>query len=629
MRRKEPKIQQFLRIGTQELLAGGSFVAYSSNSARPMLEGMIYAATIRLMEIVVMFLSGIYFGFIQDFNLLEIAFALAILWAIKRGTLPALSTIGRLEDAALRAIKLRWLRIVGVPAIAILLRVALLPVLPMPRPVVADEFSHLLLADTLLHGRLANPTHPFWIHFESLHIIQRPHYVSNYFPGQAIILAAAIRAAGNPWIGILALSGAFSAALFWMLRGWFTTRWAVFGTMLAILRFGIGSYWINGYHGGFLAAIGGALVAGAYARLRKRIGLLHSIVFGVGCVLMLINRPFEGFFFAAAMTACLAVEVFRRGREFKMLTLARFVVPVATVVTLAATALGFYFSRVTGSPLVTTYAISQRTYGWPMALAWVDPPRVVLSHVELQRYYDYEVLEHTKVSGILNFVEYITFRLQEYWRFFLGPVLTLALLGFSGCWKARRYRPLIIGAAAVLAAVLGEGASSPHYMAPAAACIVAIVVACFRQLSAVPVGIFLRRAAPLVMILVLALRITAQNAGLPYTQKINFQSWCCKVQGNYNKARIEDELRRRPGTHLVFVKTKTEGSNLFQWIYNEADIDGAKIVWARDLGPEENARLRSYFAGRECWLVDPNLDPSPIARYADKGEAVTALTGRK
>jgi hypothetical protein len=127
-----------------------------------------------------------------------------------------------------------------------------------------------------------------------------------------------------------------------------------------------------------------------------------------------------------------------------------------------------------------------------------------------------------------------------------------------------------------------------------------------------------------VIIVVLGLRIGAQNAGLPYTQKINFQSWCCKVQGNYNKARIEDGLRQRPGPQLVFVKPKTTGSNLFQWIYNEADIDHAKIVWARDLDQVENNKLRAYFAGRECWIVDPNSDPSTIAPCAAGPVTATA-----
>ncbi|MBV8068549.1 MAG: hypothetical protein JO270_01490, partial [Acidobacteriaceae bacterium] len=45
-------------------------------------------------------------------------------------------------------------------ALPIFMRLLLLPNHPVPRPQIYDEFSHLLLADTLLHARLANSAHP-------------------------------------------------------------------------------------------------------------------------------------------------------------------------------------------------------------------------------------------------------------------------------------------------------------------------------------------------------------------------------------------------------------------------------------------------------------------------------------
>ncbi|MGA2593578.1 MAG: hypothetical protein ABSH32_26990, partial [Bryobacteraceae bacterium] len=42
----------------------------------------------------------------------------------------------------------------------IALRLALLPHSPVPTPSGADDFAHLLVADTLRHFRLANPPHP-------------------------------------------------------------------------------------------------------------------------------------------------------------------------------------------------------------------------------------------------------------------------------------------------------------------------------------------------------------------------------------------------------------------------------------------------------------------------------------
>jgi hypothetical protein len=170
-----------------------------------------------------------------------------------------------------------------------------------------------------------------------------------------------------------------------------------------------------------------------------------------------------------------------------------------------------------------------------------------------------------------------------------------------------------LGLAGALCAILLEGAASPHYIAPATAVIVAILVECCRHLQARRIAIL--PLLPATMVLVLALRIGAQDLGLPYTQKLNFQSWCCKVQGNMNKSRITEGLRQIPGKHLVFVQTKTDENNLFQWIYNDANIDSSPVVWARDLGPERNSQLAAYFAGRQVWMVDPNVEPATCKKY--------------
>ncbi len=560
----------------------------------------------RLLEVLLMTLGGAWQGVRQDFNLFEIALIAAGVWLWKRGRLPRFPKIPRPPRP--------WLAAILIACGAIALRLALIPVLRVPIPIVSDEFSHLLLADTLLEGRAANPTHPFWEHFESLHILQQPHYVSNYFPGHAAVLAAARLAFGNPWAGILAESLAFLLALYWALAGWMPARWAMFGVLVAALRFAIASYWINAYHGGFLPALGGALVLGAFARLRRRTTFLQSFVLGLGLAILAATRPFEGGLFAVPIVAALAWQY-----RARFPALLRTFAPAALVSAAALVLLGMYFERVTGSPLVTAYQISQKTYGWPMGLPWTPPPRVQLRHVEIERYYEYEISEHQKVDGPIDFLEYLTFRVQEYWRFFIGPVLSIPLLFVPLVWRRRPM--LFLAMSGALLAILAEGAASPHYLAPATAAIIAILVECTRHLKA---SRTLDIAwLPAAMALVLMLRIGAQAAGLPYTQELNFQSWCCRVEGNLNKSRIAGELAKIPGKHLVFVKAKTDPANLFQWIYNAADIDASPIVWARDLGAERNAKLAAYFSDRDTWMADPNLNPSSCERYSPAQAVIT------
>ena len=85
------------------------------------------------------------------------------------------------------------------------------------------------------------------------------------------------------------------------------------------------------------------------------------------------------------------------------------------------------------------------------------------------------------------------------------------------------------------------------------------------------------------------------------------------------------------GDHLVFVNAKTERKNLYQWIYNDANIDLSRIVWARDLGDARNAQLAAYYNGsREVWMVDPNVEPATIERmkYEAAGNPVNPAPTR-
>ena len=71
------------------------------------------------------------------------------------------------------------------------------------------------------------------------------------------------------------------------------------------------------------------------------------------------------------------------------------------------------------------------------------------------------------------------------------------------------------------------------------------------------------------------------------------------------------------GNHLILVRHSSgyvEGSD--EVVYNSANIDAARIVWARDMGETKNRELIDYYKGnRTVWLYQADTNPPRLARY--------------
>src|SRR5271154_4865117 len=135
-----------------------------------------------------------------------------------------------LESAFVRLAEKKSLAILIAGLLPLVARALLLPILPIPRPAIQDEFSYLLASDTFASGRLANPTPALPEHFETLQELIRPVYASKYPPLSGLVMAAAQKLTGVPWVGVWLSMGVLCALVCWALQGWLPSVWALAGS---------------------------------------------------------------------------------------------------------------------------------------------------------------------------------------------------------------------------------------------------------------------------------------------------------------------------------------------------------------------------------------------------------------
>ena len=483
-------------------------------------------------------------------------------------------------------------------------------------PFVHDEFSYLLAGDTFAHGRLTNPVHPLWQHFETFHVLQQPSYQSKYPPAQGLFLAAGQLLTGRPIVGVwlsLALAG---AALYWCLRAWTPRGWAFFGSLLPSIRFGSGlflddhwwSYWGGSFWGGAVALCGACLAFGAAARLLHGPRLRTSLLLGLGFAILASSRPFEGLIVAVFLTVLLLLGLGRK-REWARLT--RGMGPAAVVVAVSLCGLGYYNWRVTGSPLVPPYTAYADAYDVVPVFTFGElatPPEY--HHETLREFHLGFMVEGFQAQKEGFGIEVADIRLLV--AFFLGPMLgMLTLLGLL--WRDRwlLYVLIVLGAAFASHSVTLSRIFLPHYFAAFTPALVLLTVRGLRVLATWRVrgsriGVSVAKALVAATVVTFVL-----NVGLRMRQSPSDRFRAAIV-----RPRIIERLLTEGSRHVVLVRYAPHHNIHQEWVYNLSEIDEARIVWAREMGMTENQALLDYYHDRRAWLLEADVDPPRLSRYS-------------
>jgi hypothetical protein len=189
--------------------------------------------------------------------------------------------------------------------------------------------------------------------------------------------------------------------------------------------------------------------------------------------------------------------------------------------------------------------------------------------------------------------------------------LLLALPGVPYALRDRKMRLPIVALAIVAAGLFSVVWSAAHYAAPITCVLLLLIVQAVRHLRTMrwhgrPLGIALSRALVLCLLFDTVFYV-AQGVCDPLF-------WPC--EGDPSRAAIEKKLEHTPGKHLILVRYTDDEHNIHDdWVYNGAEIDGAKVLWAREMDAEQNAKLLAYFKDRKIWLVTPDTDNTYLEPY--------------
>jgi hypothetical protein len=487
---------------------------------------------------------------------------------------------------------IRWMLVLA--AAPIVLRLLLVPGHPIPEPAVSDDFSYVLQADTLRHFRLANPPHALPQFFETFFVLQEPTYSSIFPLGQGIAIAVGWVLFGHPWAGVALSIGALCALCYWMLRAWTTPGWALAGGILAVFLFGPLSQWTNSFWGGAVSGCAGCLVFGALPRLRESGRLRDALLLGTGLGLQILTRPFE----SVLLVLCV------------LLWLPRKAAPSLLVVAAALGLTAIHNRAVTGSWLTMPYQLSRQQYGVPTTFTF-QPLPVPERPLTREQQLDYRI--QSQMHDKLGFGARLADRLRWY-RFYFLPPLLLAIPFFLLRLREHRFAWV---AAAILVFVLGTNFYPyfyTHYVAAVACLFLLVSVAGLERLSRIR-----PQAAHAIIALCVAHFAFWYGLHLFGGQNTSLARYETGTAINYGDPEGRIEIRRRlleaPGKHLVFVRYGPLHT-FKEWVHNPADIDAARIVWARDLG-QENGKLRRYYPDRDVWVVEPDAQPPRLLRVQE------------
>ncbi|AHF94729.1 hypothetical protein OPIT5_24150 [Opitutaceae bacterium TAV5] len=485
-----------------------------------------------------------------------------------------------------------------------------------PLPSIQDEFSYLIAGETYAEGKLAMPRHPVWEYFESYHILQTPAYASKYPPAQGLFLALGIRL-GNPIYGVWLSVALLAAAIAWMLFPLKQHGLAGLFGLWAGAWFGGASYWAQSFWGGAVAALGTVLVWGGLIRFWKLPSIRSASWMSAGAGILFLSRPFEGFLACSVPLGLIVWRLIRTPPEVTRLRMLACLGAGALPLASAFVFQGAVNHAVTGSAWRLPYVEYNAQYDAnPYFLFQKTGLFPEFRHPRMEKFDVFYRGEERLNNPVYRDVQKRLTRIGSFYPGTLGIVIIA-----TGVFLTRSFwlKWAIISGGVSLLGVILIFPFTLHYYAPLVAPLLIGLFTGATAIMATPLYQRRQRLCLGVLSVVLLFDIgTRADSFVPNEEIKSFRA---------NKTMLEERLAQEPGKHLVVVRYTDEAPvRHTEYVYNSANIDAQRVIWARWMENGSNVPLFRYYKDRTFWLLTVGSGKPALRKFAWM-EADTAPSG--
>jgi len=288
----------------------------------------------------------------------------------------------------------------------------------------------------------------------------------------------------------------------------------------------------------------------------------------------------------------------------------------------AAPFMAYYKYRVFGNVFTLPYQVNRATYAVAPVFLWQTPrPEPVYRYKVFRDFYTWELETFQSARTVAGFLDRIINKLGIVVFFFCGIALMAPMMMLPWALRDRRVRFLIVAGGVYGAGLSGNAWLFPHYVAPFAGGLYVILLQAMRHLrlwrpGRQPSGLFLVRAIPVICLALAALRLCAGPLGVTVGRWPTMFMWYGTDPVGRDRAGILAKLESFPGGQLAIVRYAPDHTSFDEWVYNAADIDKSKVVWARESDARRvSSDLLRYFHDRTVWLVEPDSTPPKLSPY--------------